>query len=123
MTSVVFFEMLRAVFWARCFTMKLPNPRRYIFSFCCDKLMRISYINASTVAATSFLAMPVSSAILLIISAFVISVVIFLLNTLFNNRFFQFRTAKILFFNGIWKFSCVFFLKICIFAILFVSLQ
>ena len=25
---VVFFEMLRAVFSARCFTMKLPNPRR-----------------------------------------------------------------------------------------------
>ena len=28
MMMVVFFEMLRAVFWARFFKMKLPNPRR-----------------------------------------------------------------------------------------------
>ena len=28
MTMVVFLEMLRAVFSARCFTMKLPKPRR-----------------------------------------------------------------------------------------------
>ena len=29
MVMVVFFEMLRATFLARFFTMKLPNPRRY----------------------------------------------------------------------------------------------
>ena len=28
MVMVVFLEMLRAVFSARCFTMKLPKPRR-----------------------------------------------------------------------------------------------
>ena len=28
MTIVVFFEMLRAVFWARRFTVKVPKPRR-----------------------------------------------------------------------------------------------
>ena len=30
--KVVFFEILRAVFCARFFTMKLPKPRRYTFS-------------------------------------------------------------------------------------------
>ena len=70
---VVFFEMLRAVFSARCFTIKLPNPRRYTFSFLSNKLFLIASIKDSTTAETSFLAMPVDVAISLMISAFVIS--------------------------------------------------
>ena len=73
MTKVVFFEMLRAVFLARCFTMKLPKPRRNTSSFLPARLCLTSSMKASMAAVTSFRAIPVSSTILLMISAFVIS--------------------------------------------------
>lgn len=39
---VVFLSMFLAVLAARCLTMKLPNPRRYTFSFSVNKLFFIS---------------------------------------------------------------------------------
>ncbi len=75
---VVFFEMLRAVFSARCLTMKLPKPRRYTFSFFSNKLSLMVSIKDSTTAETSFLAMPVDVAISLMISAFVILFLFFI---------------------------------------------
>lgn len=71
MMIVVFLEILRAVFSARCFTMKLPNPRRYTFSPCA-RLSLIEVIRPSTIEMTLALSMPVVLAISVTISAFVI---------------------------------------------------
>lgn len=51
MMTVVFFEMLRAVFSALFFTMKLPKPLRYTFSSFDNESFTIS-IKASTVDST-----------------------------------------------------------------------
>ena len=73
MLIVVFFEILRAVFSARCFTIKLPKPRKYTFSLLSKRLLLIASINDSTTTATSYFAIPVLSVIPLMISALVIS--------------------------------------------------
>ena len=70
---VVFLDMLRAVFGARCLTIKLPKPRRNTSSLFTAKLFLTSSINASTVALTSTLPTPVFYEIFSISSAFVIS--------------------------------------------------
>ena len=58
MMMVVFFEMLRAVFCALFFTMKLPKPRRYTFSSFDNEVFTDS-IKASSVVNTVCLSMPV----------------------------------------------------------------
>ena len=76
MIIVVFCEILRAVFCARLFTIKLPNPRRYTFSPAANDSFTSS-MNDSTLANTVFLSIPVFLAISLTISAFVISLSIY----------------------------------------------
>lgn len=51
---VVFLRILRAVFAALCLIIKLPNPRRYTFSFLLSRLSLIVPIKLSTTTATSF---------------------------------------------------------------------
>jgi len=72
MMMVVFFEMLRPVFWARSFTTKLPNPRRYTFLPSAIEALML-FMKASTARSASALSNPVSSAMFATISAFVIS--------------------------------------------------
>ena len=70
MVIVVFFEMLRATFLARFFTMKLPKPRRYTLFFWVSDVLMLS-MKASTIACTCTFSTPVLLAISLTISAFV----------------------------------------------------
>ena len=46
MVIVVFFEMLRATFLARFFTMKLPKPRRYALHESLDDSLHLHLLNA-----------------------------------------------------------------------------
>ena len=86
---VVFLDMLRAVFSARSFMMKLPKPRRYTFSPCA-RLSLIEVIRHSTTARTLAFSMPVVLAISVTISAFVI-------------LFFEIRDAKLAKNPDIWN--------------------
>ena len=79
MTTVVCLEMFRATFDARCFTIKLPNPLKYTFSFLHNDSRTFS-IKDSITALTSFLSIPVFSETCLIISAFVIVLLILVRN-------------------------------------------
>ena len=49
MVMVVFFEILRATFFARFFTMKLPKPRRYTLFLLVREVLMLS-MKASTIA-------------------------------------------------------------------------
>ncbi|EJW97185.1 membrane protein [gut metagenome] len=80
MMIVVFFEMLRAVFWALFFTTKLPKPRRYTFSSFDKEVFTVS-IKASRVVSTVTLSMPVFFVISFTISALVISLIIIVILT------------------------------------------
>ena len=73
---VVFLLMLRAVFCARFFTMKLPNPRRNTSSLSARDFFTVS-MKHSTVFKIVNLSMPVSLAISFTMSAFVIFLYVF----------------------------------------------
>ena len=73
-TMVVFFEMLRAVFFARVFTVKLPKPRRYTFSPFANEFFTLS-MKLSTTLCTLIFSTPVLFAISFTISAFVMILV------------------------------------------------
>ncbi len=96
---VVFFEMLRAVFCALFFTMKLPNPRRYTFSSF-DNDVFTEFINASSVVSTVCLSMPVFLAISFTISALVIALIIIVI------RYLNFLDCKYIAFLAHGEISC-----------------
>ena len=64
--------ILKNIACSLCLIIKLPNPRRYTFSFLLSRLSLIVPIKLSTTTATSFFCKPVDKAISLMISAFVI---------------------------------------------------
>jgi len=68
---VVFLEILRAVFCALFFTMKLPKPLRYTFSPFAKEPFTLS-INFSTVSRTTAFSIPVFLEISFTMSALVI---------------------------------------------------
>lgn len=70
MVIVVFFEMLRATFLARFFTMKLPATEIHVVLLGERRVLMLS-MKASTIACTCTFSTPVLLAISLTISAFV----------------------------------------------------
>jgi len=72
MIIVVFLEMLRAVFWARFLTMKLPKPLKYTFSSLASDSFTTS-MKVSTLDNTVTLSTPVLLEISFTMSALVIS--------------------------------------------------
>ena len=68
---VSFFEMLRAVFWARTFAVKLPKPLKYTLSFLAIESLTDS-MKASTTLCTFCFSRPVVLATSFTISALVL---------------------------------------------------
>src|SRR5690606_27768949 len=108
MMIVVFLEILRAVFCALFFTMKLPKPLKYTFSLLAKESFTTS-IKDSTVANTDALSTPVFFAISFTMSALVILFIFIILIIIMRLLFSKILDCKYIAFFSTRKINIGFF--------------